>query len=91
MNSLAQMKSDRAAISGNFPRSRERGFESLRLAIETNENSAGQVADILGSFIVHQNRIESFGFTVKAEVELATRLRANGNCKGKQYSKSKVF
>ena len=91
MNPFAQMKSNRATIAGNVPGSGERRLEFLRLPVETNENTASQISNVLGSFIIYENRIESFGLTVKAEVQFAARLRANEQGKGQQRSESKAF
>src|SRR5207245_6638403 len=71
------------------------GFEGLGLPIQADQNAAGEVANGLGSILLHQQRIESFRFRAETEVKLAARLAGSLGAnegwpaKGKVKSKNK--
>src|SRR5258708_38698092 len=74
MQARSQMEFDGATVWSDFPGSGESRFESLRLAVETNQNAASKVADGFGLAVFDEERIERFWFAMDAEMEFAAGL-----------------
>jgi hypothetical protein len=68
------MKFDGAAVGSGVPGRGEGGLESLRLAIESNQNTAGEVANNFGLAVFDEERIKGFRFAVETEMEFAAGL-----------------
>jgi hypothetical protein len=74
MQTSAEMKLDGATVWTGFPGNGQAGLESLRLAIEANQNAASKVANGFGLTVFNQERVKRFRFAVETEMEFAARL-----------------
>jgi hypothetical protein len=74
MQASAEMKFDGATVRGDFPGGGECGIESLRVAIEANQNAACKVANGFGLAVFDEERIERFWFAMEAEMKFAAGL-----------------
>ena len=70
------MKGDFPPVARQSPGFRQSRLESLGLPVGANQNAAGQLANVLRGFIVHENRIESLRLTVQAEMQFSAGLAA---------------
>jgi hypothetical protein len=68
---VAQCKRDRAAIFAQFPCGRQFRLGHLCLAVDANQDAAGQVPNGLRCVVGHKQRIERLRFRAKTETQLA--------------------
>ncbi len=77
MQARTEMEFDGATVWSDFPGCGERRLESLRLAVQTDQNAASKIANDLGLAVFDEERIECFWFAVEAEMEFAAGLNGS--------------
>ncbi len=74
MQARSEMKFDSATVWSDSPGCGERRLESLRLAVQADQNAASKVANGFGLAVFDEKRIERFWLAAEAEMKFAAGL-----------------
>src|SRR5882724_1818755 len=74
-HTLPQLQGNGLPARRNLPSGGKLRLEFLRLPVDADQNTSGEVTDGLRSFIFHHQRVERFRLGAQAEAQLAAPLR----------------